>query len=387
MSQQTTAAGGFTIRARALRIPLRRPTRISNRALVARDFLTVEVSREGTTGLGYAYIGTSGAPAARMLVHEVLAPTLASIEPDDIIGAWEAMFQETLLIGRRGIVIRAMSAIDIALWDWRARQAGLPLAVLLGGSVRAVPAYASGGYYRADDPDACEAVRAEIRADRAAGFMDHKIKVGGLPVAADADRVRAALTVMAGSGRLALDANNAYAQPALAVQAAVAFEEAAADAGADGLWWFEEPLSPENIDGHAWIRERIATPVATGEIAQTRHEFRALINAGAADILQPDAGVLGGITEYLRVVRAAELHQVPVAPHWHANIHAHLAAASSACLAVEHFDLGKDIYNFEAVVRPETRMAVVDGEVVVPDRPGLGIELDEDAVARFEVAG
>lgn len=386
MAQDPLSVGELTVRARALRIPLRRPTRISNRILHARDFLIVEVTRDGCTGTGYAYIGTSGAAAARMLTVDVLAPVLRGRDPDDILALWEAMFQESLLIGRRGIVLRAMSAIDMALWDLAAQRAGLPLAVLLGGAVRAIPAYASGGYYRADDPDACAAVRAEIRADRAAGFVDHKIKVGGASVEADAERVRSALDEMAGSGRLALDANNAYRTPAEAVRAAEAFEVAAAQAGANGLWWFEEPLSPEDIDGHAWVRSRIATPVATGEIAQTRHEFRALLDAQAADILQPDAGVLGGVTEYLRVVRAAELHQVPIAPHWHANVHAHLAAASTGCVAVEHFALDKDIYNFEAVVRPETRLAFADGAVEVPNRPGIGIALDMAAVERYEVA-
>lgn len=338
------------------------------------------------SGLGYAYIGTAGGGAARQLALDVLGPILASTDPDDIVGCWEAMFQESLLIGRRGIVMRVMSAIDMARWDLAARRAGLPLAVLLGGTVRPIPAYASGGYYRADEDDASESVRAEIRADRAAGFIDHKIKVGGLAVADDARRVRAAVEAMDGRGRLAVDANNAYRSVADAVFAAESFEIAAQEAGSAGLWWFEEPLSPEDITGHAQIRSRIATPVATGEIAQTRHEFRALLQAEAADILQPDAGVVGGITEYLRVVRAAEVHQVPVAPHWHANVHVHLAAASANCIAVEHFILEKDIYNVEAVFTPGSRLGYADGAVLVPDRPGIGVELDMAAVSRFEVS-
>jgi L-alanine-DL-glutamate epimerase-like enolase superfamily enzyme len=129
----------------------------------------------------------------------------------------------------------------------------------------------------------------------------------------------------------------------------------------------------------------LETPIATGEIHSNRHEFRALIEAGAADILQPDVGVVGGVSEWLRVARTAESFNLPVAPHWHANAHVQLAAATPNCMVIEHFDFAKDIYNFERVVRPEHRVEVVDGGVVCPGRPGLGFELDEAAVRSFEI--
>jgi L-alanine-DL-glutamate epimerase-like enolase superfamily enzyme len=122
--------------------------------------------------------------------------------------------------------------------------------------------------------------------------------------------------------------------------------------------------------------------VATGEIAAGRWEFGDLIERGAADILQPDAGVLGGVTEFLRVAGAARTFDVPIAPHWHANLHAHLAAATG-CLTVEHFDLDKDIYNFELLITAESRLTVRDGMAWPSERPGLGLELDEAAVRRW----
>jgi L-alanine-DL-glutamate epimerase-like enolase superfamily enzyme len=290
------------------------------------------------------------------------------------------MYQETLLHGRRGAVIRALSAVDIALWDLAGKRAGLPLAVLLGGGLDPVPAYASGGYYVPDSGPWAEAVAEEIRSNMDSGFTDHKLKVGGLPVAEDARRVAAAIEVMGGVGRLAIDANNAYRSDTEARTALRAFE-AATDG--HGLWWFEEPLSPDDLAGHARLRARCDTPIATGEIAATRWEFRDLIQAGAADILQPDAGVLGGVTEYLRVAAAASTFGLPVAPHWHANLHVHLSSATTNSLTVEHFDLAKDIYNFEMLLEPESRLATSDGHVLVPDRPGIGIELRDDVVARF----
>ena len=139
------------------------------------------------------------------------------------------------------------------------------------------------------------------------------------------------------------------------------------------------------IDGHARLVDSVDTPIATGEIHQTRWEFRDLIQRRAADILQPDAAVLGGVTEWMRVARAAEVFGVPVAPHWHANLHVHLAAATPGCLTVEFFSLEKDIFNFEKLLSEETRLTTQDGHVSVPDRPGLGIELDEEAVRRFAI--
>ncbi|MCW2598432.1 MAG: mandelate racemase/muconate lactonizing enzyme family protein [Frankiales bacterium] len=372
------------INARAVRLPLRQPTRISTRVLSNRDYLLVSVEREGYSepGIGYAYAGTGGGRLLADIVNQVLAPVLLGADADDIAGHWERMYQEALLIGRRGGVLRAISAVDIALWDLAGKRLGAPLAVLLGGAVRALPAYASGGYYRPEEGPWVDAVAREIAANQANGFTDHKIKVGGLTVAEDADRVRAAVEVMAGRGRLALDANNAYRSVPDALRALRAFERAAGDTG---LWWFEEPLSPDDVVGHAQLTQRSETAIATGEIAATRWDFQDLLARGGAHVLQPDAGVLGGITEWMRVARAAETFGVPVAPHWHANLHAHLASATPGCITVEHFTLEKDIYTFEALVTPETRLATEGGQVVLSPRPGLGIELDEEMVRRHVV--
>ena len=357
---------------------------MSTRVLGRRDYVLVEVAADGVdaTGLGYVYAGTAGGLVTAEAVTDLLAPTLLGADPDAIAGHWERMYAETLLTGRRGLVLRALSAVDIALWDLAAKRRDVPLAVLLGGSVRAVPAYASGGYYRPDDGPWADAVRREVETNRAAGFEDHKIKVGGLPVEEDAERVAAGVAALGPTGRLALDCNNAYRSVADARRAIRAFEAAAGDRG---LWWVEEPLAPDDVEGHARLVDAVDSAIATGEIHQTRHEFRHLLTAGAADVLQPDAGVLGGVTEWVRVAHAAEVFGVPVAPHWHANLHVHLAAATPGCTVIEHFDLDKDIYNFERLLTPDTRLRVRDGAALVPDRPGLGIELDEDAVSSFAV--
>lgn len=380
--------GGVTticaVRARALEIPIATPTRISTRVLGSRHFLLVEVEdSDGALGFGYSYGGTSGGRVLKMVIDEMLSPVVMDMDSTDIFGAYDRCYAETLLAGRAGLVQRAISALDMALWDLAAKRAGCALATLLGGTPRAIPAYASGGYYRAGENSPEEAVRLEIEQNEAAGFADHKIKIGGLTPEEDGRRVRAALSAVRDGGRIAVDANNAYRDASDALRAIRILEAAAGDRG---LWWVEEPLSPDDIMGHAALARVLDTPIATGEIHSNRHEFRALIEAGAADILQPDVGVVGGVSEWIRVARAAESFNLPIAPHWHANAHVQLAAATPNCLVVEHFDLAKGIYNFEEVVRPEHRLEVIDGKVICPDRPGLGFELDEDAVRRFEIA-
>ena len=371
------------VHARAVAIPLKQPTRMATRALSERHFVLVEVrDHDGAVGGGYAYAGTGGSRLLAAMVREALAPVVLADQTGDIGVLWERMYQESLLVGRRGAALRALSAVDIALWDLRAKRCGVPLAVLLGGSLRPLPAYASGGYYRPEPASAADAVAAEIAANRDRGFSDHKIKVGGLSIDADAERVLAAVDAIAGSGRLALDANNAYRTVPEALRAARAFERAA---GAAGLWWFEEPLSPEQVAGHAELARVLETPIATGEIHQTRWDFARLIAERAADILQPDAGVVGGVTEYMRIAHTAESFDLPLAPHWHANLHAHLAAAVPGTLTIEHFELGTDVYNFEALLTEETRLRFADGHVILGDRPGIGIEFDPDAVLRHDI--
>lgn len=363
-------------------IPLDRVTRISTRNVSERHFVVVSVEDpDGRVGWGYCYAGTVAGPQVAGFINEIFAPELVRLGDLNPVTAWAKLYQEVLLVGRRGLAIRALSALDIALWDLRAKRAGMPLATLLGGDADAgIPAYASGGYYVETPQKPADYVRDEILRNRELGFADHKIKVGGSTVRGDAARVAAAIEAIDGTGRLALDANNAYRSVPEALAALREFEAAAGGA----LWWFEEPLSPDDIRGHAALADqRALTPIATGEIHQTRWDFAELVERRAASFLQVDVGVAGGVTEYLRVGQTAESFGLQLAPHWHANLHAQLAAASTNTVAVEHFALEKDIYNFEKLVPEDQRLAFGDGQVRLSDRPGIGFEFDEDALAGY----
>ena len=365
------------IRTAVARVPVEKPTAIATRQLSAREYILVWIDTDaGQTGVGYTYAGTVGGASTYEFVREAFHPLLLGQDPRLIERHWAAMYQEVLLAGRRGAALRAISAVDIALWDLLGKIAGLPLYQLLGGWADEVPAYASGGYYRPGDP--LDNVRDEILFYKELGFTDFKIKVGGAAFEVDVDRVRTARETIGPVGRLALDANNAWRWPFEAIQFARAVEEY-------DIWWLEEPLSPDDIAGHAEIARTLEMPVATGEIHATRWDFRDLIAEHGADILQPDAGVLGGIAEYMKVAHAAATFNLPVAPHWHANVHAHLVAAAHNSITVEYFALEQDIYNFERLVTPETRLKIRDGRIPLPQGAGLGIELDAEAVDRLRV--
>ena len=366
------------VNAVTVRVPVRVPTSISTRSLPHRDYILVTVTdSDGVSGTGYTYAGTSAGAWVARAVNELLAP-LAIGAPARGIGELSAQLaQEFLLVGRRGGLVRALSALDIALWDLLGQTTGLSLRALLGSARASVPAYASGGYYRPGD--ALQNIREEVARQRARGFADFKMKVGGAPLREDEARVAAAREALGPSGRLALDANNAYRSVGEAMKAADAFAP-------HDIWWFEEPLLPDDIDGHAQLAARGTIPIATGEIEATAWGFAQLLRARAAHIHQTDACVCGGVGEWLKAAHAAAAFGVPVAPHWHHNLHAQLLAAVSNGLVVEHFALDEDVYNFEALLEPATRAVVADGALALNDLPGIGIRFDRDALARYTLA-
>ena len=356
-------------------VPLAVPTRIATREVLAREYVIVEVEAEdGPVGVGYTYTGTSGARLVAGLIDEYFAPRVVgqpALGPERF---WSALYQELLLLGRRGFVLRALSALDIALWDLLGKVSGQPLYRLLGGFRDVVPAYASGGYYKPGDP--LQNVERELGRYRDLGFGDFKIKVGGAPLEVDVERVRVARETIGPSGRLGLDANNAWTTVSEALRFARAVERY-------DPWWLEEPLPPDDVEGHAQVAAALDWPVATGEIHSSRWDFRQLVERRAADILQPDVGVLGGVGEWMRVAHTAASFDLPVAPHWHADLHVHLAAAVPNALTVEYFLLEEDIYNFERLL--EERLQPRNGLIPIPPRPGLGLVLDRAALARYRI--
>lgn len=365
-----------SVEAHAVFLPLTSPTAFSTRSIKGREYVIVRIlDEDGASGIGYTYAGDSGGLWLRSGIEQLLAPRLQGRSVFAIEESWEEIFRDLLLLGRRGALLRMLSAVDIALWDLLAKRAGLPLRYLLGGSLDSVAAYASGGYYRPGD--ACDNVAAELERYRELGFTDFKLKFGGLPLREDLERVATARRTLEPGHRLALDINNGWKSLAEAMQAVEALREY-------DIWWVEEPFAPDDIANHSLLAARSPIPIATGEIEATRWGFAQLIERQAAHILQPDACVAGGISEWRRIAALAAAHDIPVAPHWHANLHAQLAAATPNCMTVEYFALSEGIYNFEQLVL--NPLVVEGGRIALDQTPGIGIDLDWDAVDHHAIA-
>ena len=365
------------VQSAVLSIPLQEPTAFATTLVTAREYVVAWVETdEGSRGLGFTVGGRY--PGEGHLIHTAIQHNLKHLvigeSPFAVERLWERMFQTTLLMGRRGAVMRAISALDIALWDIIAKSAGRPLYQLLGGYNDEVPAYASGGYYR--EGKGLKGLAAEMERYMDLGFTSVKMKIGRVDPRQDAERVRVARETVGPDVRLAVDANNAWSDAASAIRAARMLEKY-------DIWWFEEPVFPDNIPASAEVAAALDVPVATGEIEATRWGFRDLLERRAADILQPDATVAGGVTEWIKIAHMAACWDIPIAPHWMANIHVHLLAAVPNGLTVEFFVLEEDVFNFERLVREP--LQPVNGVIQVPQRPGHGVELDDEAVTRYRI--
>lgn len=365
------------VKSAVLSIPLQTPTAFATTLVTAREHVVAWVETDqGVQGLGFTIGGRYAGEGH--LIHTAIQHNLKHLiigeKPFAVERLWKRMFETTLLMGRRGAMMRALSALDIAMWDIMAKVAGQPLYHLLGGYRDQVPAYASGGYYR--EGKGLDGLAAEMSRYMDMGFTSVKMKIGRLSPRQDAERVRVAREVVGPHVQLAVDANNAWSDAASAIRAARMMEKY-------DLWWLEEPVMPDNMRASAEIAAALDVPVATGEVEATRWGFRELLDRRAADILQPDATVAGGVTEWMRIAHMAAAWDVPIAPHWMANLHVHLLAAVPNGLTVEFFVLDEDVFNFERMVREPLRPE--NGLLQVPQRPGHGVELDNQALARFQI--
>ncbi|MGW0480386.1 L-talarate/galactarate dehydratase [Nonomuraea sp. NPDC003214] len=323
-------------------------------------FLFAEITTEGGhEGLGFCYSKRAGGPGQYAHARE-LAPELLGEDANDIARLWKKLAWAGASVGRGGLAVQAIAAFDIALWDLKARRAGLPLAKLLGAHRDSVRCYnTSGGFLHAPIEQVLENASAAL--ERGIGGV--KIKVGQPDTRADLARVRAVRAHLGDDVPLMVDANQQWDRPA-AARMGRALEEY-------GLVWIEEPLDAHDHAGHAALAAALDTPIATGEMLTSVAEHAELIRAGGADVLQPDAPRVGGITPFLRLAALAEHHRMQLAPHFAMEIHLHLAAAYGLEPWVEHFEWLEPLF--------EERLEIRDGRMLVPDRPGLGLTLSDRA--------
>jgi L-alanine-DL-glutamate epimerase-like enolase superfamily enzyme len=363
-----------SVEARTVHIPLRVATAFARRKVTSRDYSLVKIrTDDGIEGIGHCYAGHSGGNVVTTAVREMLAPMLIGVDPYATELHWKNMYQEVLLHGRVGSVMRALSILDTALWDRNARAASLPLYKYLGAAYEdTVPAYASGGYYL--DGKTPEMLGEEMAGYVALGLDAVKMKVGRGDLRSEEARIAAARKAIGPDVLLMLDANNAWSD----VPTALRFIERYAPYDP---YWVEEPFNPDQIDNHAKLAAAISIPVATGEIEAGRWRFKELLDKQAASILQPDALVCGGITEFRRITALADAYGVTICPHWFHDLHAHMVAASPNGQFVEYFPDEK-VFNFREII--DRQLTVRNGGLALTTEPGLGYQFDEKAIARYQ---
>ena len=361
----------------------------------SRGGLLVEIETDdGITGIGEAGVGGG---STRHVIEQQLRPMLLGEDPLLIEGLWQKMFARTRQFGRRGIVMNAISGIDIALWDIAGKVAKLPVYRLLGACRDRVEAYASGGFYQ--EGKSIDDLAGEAEGYRARGFRGMKMKIGRNPstqthlrhLAANAQtcevepeediaRVAAVRRALGPQAKLMVDVNCAWS-PAFAIEMGRALEPYK-------LYWIEEPVATDDIDGSARVADALATPIAGYETEIGLYGFRELITRGAVDIVQPDIAWTGGFSEGRRIAALAQAHHLMVAPHAFGGAvllaaSLHFAASIPNALVLE-FDQNPNGLRDELLKEPMRTDG--DGMIRLPERPGLGIELDRAAVERYRVS-
>jgi len=355
------------------RVELDNVTSFATRTVSGRDYCLVKVrSTDGIEGIGFCYVGSAGGNIARAAVEELLAKKLIGQESLRVEGLWQDMYSESLLQGRAGAVMRGISILDTALWDLNARAAKMPLHLFMGANVTdKVPAYASGGYYLAGKTP--KMLGQEMAFYVKAGFKAVKMKVGRLSPKEEEVRIRAARDAVGPDIHLMLDANNAWSDVPTALRYMKRYEPY-------DPYWIEEPFGPDEIDLHARLAELTPVVVATGEIAYGRWYHKELLDKRGAEIIQTDACVCGGITEWKRIAALAAGYGVTVCPHWFHDVHAPLVAATPNARYVEFFP-DDQVLNFRRLI--DKQLSFKNGDLMLHQTPGLGFRFDEKAVKQY----
>jgi D-galactarolactone cycloisomerase len=369
------------VRAHVLEAPLRQPFAWSFSKTDRRQGLVVEITtEEGLTGWGESY----GPARPNRAVVEAMKPLLAGRDAMATEALWETLYDQFRDHGQKGLVVQALSGIDIALWDLKGKALGQPVHRLMGGPLRTkVRAYATGLYRRLGREDHARYLAEEAEGYAAEGFTAVKLKVG-FGHAEDLRNAHAVRRAVGDDVELMVDANHGYE-----VAGAARLGRALADLD---VRWFEEPVIPEDVAGYAELRRLQPVPIAGGECAYTRHGFRELFTARALDIAQPDTCGVGGLSEAKKIADMAAAFSVRHVPHvWGTGIA--IATALQLLAVLPHVpprhEAEEPVLEFDRTEHA-FRQAILkepieheQGWVTVPTGPGLGIEIDREALKRF----
>lgn len=351
------------------------------RKIAGRDVLLIEISTdEGITGLGFL-TGLGVASGSEIIViNEIitkgLKPMVIGKDPFSIEQLWQTMYHGTTRYGRKGAAVRAISGVDIALWDLIGKKTSTPVYKLLGGYADKTKVYASGGFYT-ERNDINELIN-EMQGYLDKGFKAVKMKVGR-DVRKDALRVEAVRKAIGDDIDLLVDANEAWD-----VSNALRFIKAVESYN---VFWLEEPLAPDDIDGYVQLTRQSVIPIAAGENEYTKYGFKDLIARNAVHLVQPDVTRVGGISEWMKVAALARAWNMPCVTHAVQEIHISLVTAISNAPIMEYFTHEHYLQTFlsDLFVEPACVHRIINGFVQAQENPGLGLQVDPGLVKRFRV--
>jgi L-alanine-DL-glutamate epimerase-like enolase superfamily enzyme len=355
------------ISVRAFTVPTDAPESDGTLEWRSTTLVLVELGAAGERGLGFTYADT----ATARVIHEHLIPELLGKDAWSIEACWERQWSIVRNIGAAGVCAMAISAVDCALWDLKARMLKMPLITLLGAARRTIPVYGSGGF----TSYTLAKLREQLSGWVDAGLPAVKMKIGRDPEA-DSERVRSAREAIGDTAGLFVDANGAHSRQSARLHAETF--------GAFGVSWFEEPVSSDDLDGLCWLRTvcPAGMDITAGEYGYDARYFRRMCAAGAVDVLQADATRCGGVTGFLRAAAIADAFQLPLSSHCAPSIHVHVGCAAPRMRHLEYFHDHVRIEQmfFDGALIP------VNG-CMTPDltRPGIGLELKESDAARYAV--
>lgn len=358
------------LRTRRIHLPFERPIGTSIHRIDGVSGLLVWLDTDGgaaaggITGESYLWaIGRHRVPVLEAMVR-LLGKRMVGKDPRDTTARFDEMWAEINFLGHKGVSLFGMAAIDWACWDILGQSLGASVSRLLGRRRDRVPTYASGGLWASMTIPELEA---QARDFVARGFKAVKMRIGKPDIGEDVERVAAVRSAIGGRIRLMADANQG-----LSVPHAIRLGR---DLEAFDLTWFEEPVQAYDLEGSARVAAEIDTPVASGETEYGRYGFRDMLERKAADVLMPDLERVGGVTEWVRVAHMAAAHDVPVSPHLFTEHCLQLCGAISNVSWAEHMPWFEPLF--------QERVEMVDGELLIPDRPGMGFRFCPDAVERY----
>ena len=349
------------LRARGVMVELDRPLQASGVEIPSVPLVLIDLfTEEGVAGRSYLFCYTPLALNSTVELVSNLGALLKGepLAPQEIEQKLVKAFR---LLGPQGLTGMAMAGVDMACWDALAKACGLPLVRLLGGEVRPVRAY---GSLRAMEKES--AIR-EVEELAELGFDAFKVKIGRSDIQADLEVIHAMRNAVAENVALAVDYNQSLSVTEALRRLRVLDEE--------GLFWIEEPTRADDFAGHARISREIRTPICIGENWWGPHDTAKSMAAGASDHGMPDAMKIGGVTGWLRAAALAEAEGLPLSSHVYPEISAHLLAVTPTAYLLEYLDFASPIL--------QEPMRIEAGHAIVPDRPGIGLEWDEEAVSKF----